>query len=62
MTRQFRSRLRLFAQCTSGVTAVEYGLIVSLMTIVLVVGLVALGSGSDGMWDKIVTRAGGSLR
>ena len=51
-----------FLSDDEGATAVEYGLIVSLITIVLVAGLVALGSGSDGMWDKIVTRAGGSLR
>ena len=51
-----------FLRDESGATVVEYGLIVSLMTIVCVTGLVALGSGADGMWGRIASLVGGALR
>ena len=57
-----RSLFTLFLQEDRGATIVEYGLIVSLMTIVCVAGLVALGAGSDGMWGRISSLVGASLR
>lgn len=46
----------------TGATVVEYGLIVSLVTIVLVVGLSQLGATSDGMWGMVSTKVGAALR
>ena len=51
-----------FLQDERGATAIEYGLILSLMTIVCIAGFVALGSGSGGMWDNIGSLLGGALR
>jgi pilus assembly protein Flp/PilA len=36
-----------------GATAIEYGLIVSLIVISMMVGLSALGGGAGGMWTWI---------
>jgi pilus assembly protein Flp/PilA len=38
-----------------GATAIEYGLIASLIIIAMMSGLQALGGGSNGMWGKIRT-------
>lgn len=57
-----RSNLSLFLASDSGATAVEYGLIVSLITLVCLAGIVALASGSGGMWDNIGGLIGGALR
>lgn len=43
---------RLFAD-RRGATAIEYGLIASLIIIAMMGGLAALGGGSDGMWTKL---------
>lgn len=57
-----QSNWQQFLADETGATVVEYGLIVSLMTIVLVVGLTALGASSEGMWGKVATKVGGALR
>jgi pilus assembly protein Flp/PilA len=57
-----QARLRAFLTDEAGATAIEYGLIVSLMTIVCIAGFVALGSGSGGMWDKVGGSIGAALK
>jgi pilus assembly protein Flp/PilA len=36
-----------------GATAIEYGLIASLIIIAMMGGLMALGGGAGGMWTKV---------
>jgi pilus assembly protein Flp/PilA len=36
-----------------GATAIEYALICALIVLACVVGLTALGGGSNGMWSKV---------
>ena len=57
-----RALLTPFLRDESGATVIEYGLILSLMTIVCIAGLMALGSGSGGMWDTIGGLLGAALR
>jgi len=45
--------LRRLGADTRGATAIEYGLICSLIIIAMMTGLVSLGGGSAGMWGKI---------
>jgi pilus assembly protein Flp/PilA len=45
--------LRKLGADMRGATAIEYGLICSLIIISMMVGLQALGGGSSGMWGKI---------
>ena len=51
-----------FLKDESGATAIEYGLIMSLMTIACIVAFVALSAGSDGMWNKIQNLIGNALQ
>jgi pilus assembly protein Flp/PilA len=46
MLRRLRSDKR-------GATAIEYGLIVSLICIAVIGGMQSLGGGSNGMWGKL---------
>ena len=48
-----RMFLRTLARSRRGATAVEYGLIVALIVIVLIEGLRVLGGGSGGMWTEL---------
>ena len=43
-----------------GATAVEYGLMVGLIAVVIIVAVTALGSRLDGLFDSIVTGLGGN--
>jgi pilus assembly protein Flp/PilA len=43
---------RLFAD-RRGATAIEYGLLASLIIIAMIGGLSALGGGSGGMWSNL---------
>jgi pilus assembly protein Flp/PilA len=36
-----------------GATAIEYGLIVALISIAVISGMSSLGGGSNGMWTRI---------
>jgi pilus assembly protein Flp/PilA len=45
---------RLLADQT-GATAIEYGLIASLIIIAMMGGLATLGGGSNGMWTRVHT-------
>jgi pilus assembly protein Flp/PilA len=50
-----RTILRKLRTDERGATAIEYGLIASLIIIAMMSGLQALGGGSNGMWGKIRT-------
>ncbi len=39
-----------------GATAIEYGLIVSLVVIAMMAGLSSLGGGTDQLWGKVANR------
>jgi pilus assembly protein Flp/PilA len=43
-----------------GATAVEYGLMVGLIAVVIIVAVTALGTRLDGLFDQIVTSLGGN--
>ena len=50
------SALRIFRRLRSdkrGATAIEYGLIASLIVIAMIGGLSTLGGGANGMWGKL---------
>jgi pilus assembly protein Flp/PilA len=51
---------RLFAD-RKGATAVEYGLIASLIVIAMIGGLAALGGGASGMWTELSQRVQGAM-
>ena len=49
-------KLRLFSRVVkdeSGVTAIEYGLIVALIAVAAIGGMQSLGGGVGGMWGKL---------
>lgn len=45
----------------SGATAVEYGLILALMTIALVGALATTGSSTQDKWDGVANKVGGAM-
>lgn len=45
--------LRRLCSDKRGATAIEYGLIVSLICIAVIGGMQSLGGGSNGMWGKL---------
>lgn len=48
-----RKYLRMLGVDQRGATAIEYGLICSLIILAMLTGLQALGGGTNGMWGKI---------
>lgn len=50
-----RTFLRRLAADQDGATAIEYGLIASLIVIALIGGLSSLGGGAGGMWGDLST-------
>jgi pilus assembly protein Flp/PilA len=48
-----RTTLRRLLADQGGATAIEYGLIASLIIVAMIGGLSALGGGAGGMWTKI---------
>ena len=50
-----QKNLRMLLACRRGATAVEYGLIVSLIVIAMSAALEQLGGGATGMWGKIAS-------
>jgi pilus assembly protein Flp/PilA len=48
-----RRTLRRLLTDQRGATAIEYGLIASLIIIAMMGGLSALGGGAGGMWTKV---------
>jgi pilus assembly protein Flp/PilA len=45
--------LRKLGADKRGATAIEYGLIISLIAVAAIGGMSALGGGSSGMWTRI---------
>ncbi|WP_373473694.1 Flp family type IVb pilin [Sphingorhabdus lacus] len=45
--------IRRITRCEQGATAVEYGLIVSLIVIAIVASLGEFGEGSQSMWNSV---------
>ena len=54
--RSARASLRRFARDARGATAVEYGLIVALIVIVMVVSLQGLAHVTVDMWNDVNTK------
>jgi pilus assembly protein Flp/PilA len=48
-----RTNLRKLGADKRGATAIEYGLIISLIAVAAIGGMSALGGGSSGMWTRI---------
>ena len=48
-----RTTLRRLLADQTGATAIEYGLICSLIILAMIGGLAALGGGAGGMWTKV---------
>lgn len=46
-------KLRRLRSDKRGATAIEYGLIVSLIVVAIMSALSALGGGANGMWGKL---------
>ena len=47
--------LRNLVRCETAATAVEYGLIIALVVLGMIVGLVNLANATVGMWNNIST-------
>jgi pilus assembly protein Flp/PilA len=45
--------IRNLAKCQRGATAVEYGLILSLLVVVMIVALSNVASSTTGMWNVV---------
>jgi pilus assembly protein Flp/PilA len=61
MPRLHRQAQRLLAD-RRGATAVEYGLIVSLVVIAIIVGVIAVADVTSGMWNNVNTRVDHVMR
>ena len=48
-----RTKWRMLRADTRGATAIEYGLIASLIVIAMIGALSQLGGGAGGMWTKV---------
>ena len=48
-----RTNMRALGADNRGATAIEYGLIVALIVIAMIVGLEGLGGGVGGMWGDL---------
>lgn len=57
-----RTHVKPFLTDETGATAIEYGLIASLITIVCIASFVGLGAGNGGMWDNVRNKIGDALR
>jgi pilus assembly protein Flp/PilA len=58
----FRSLARCFCSDESGGTAIEYGLIASLMAIAAITGMSALGGTSGGSWGNVANKVGNAMK
>jgi len=50
-----------FLSDESGATAIEYGLILALMTVALIAGLSLLSEGSEGMFDEVMSKVSDAI-
>jgi pilus assembly protein Flp/PilA len=55
-----RKLLRLLAGDNKGATAIEYGLILSLIVVVLITGLKFLAGSTITMWNNVAVIVGGA--
>lgn len=55
-----RRLIKLMAN-NRGATAIEYGLIVSLIVIAIVAGISALGTSNGGAWGNMTNKVGNAL-
>jgi pilus assembly protein Flp/PilA len=53
--------LRRLLADEDGATAIEYGLIIALISVATIGGMTALGGGAGGMWTKISTQVVAAL-
>ncbi len=51
--KQGYTELKRFLKDESGATAIEYGLILALLTLAMIAGLTALGGGNTGKWESV---------
>ena len=56
-----RKLARRFLNDDSGATAIEYGLIASLIIVAMMGGLSAMGGGMGGLWGKIQSNVQNSM-
>jgi len=56
-----RRTLRRLLTDQTGATAIEYGLIASLIIVAMMSGLSALGGGANGMWGKVTSNVQNSM-
>lgn len=56
-----RTMLKAFARDRSGATAIEYGLIASLIAMVVLVAISATGDGVMAKWDLVMKRISAAL-
>lgn len=54
--------IRRIDRCEQGATAVEYGLIVSLVVIAMIASLGNVADGTQGMWNSISNKVVSSSR
>jgi pilus assembly protein Flp/PilA len=52
---------KLTKRSQRGATAIEYGLIAALMTIVMIPALQALGGSTNGMWGMVSNRISNAM-
>lgn len=57
----FCRRMKPFLRCESGATAVEYGLIMGLMTVALIGALGSTGKSTGEKWDGISEDVGDAM-
>lgn len=53
-------RTRNFFECDEGATAVEYGLMVALIAVVIIGAVTALGGGLNGIFEEIQAAISGA--
>ncbi len=53
--------LRRFLQDDRGATAIEYGLIASLVVVVVLAMMVAVGGENGALWERVGSEVGGAL-
>ena len=56
-----RNSLRRIFRDESGATAIEYGLIASLVVVVILAMVVAVGGENGALWERIGSEVGGAL-
>lgn len=57
-----RSTLRKLLREDGGATAIEYGLIIALISVAAIGGFSAMGGGNGGMWTRVESDVSNSLK